>query len=109
MPLQDVLYEFVRCTLAHEGRIGKNVEFDGNEGITMEIRDDMLILSGELIRRLLVVPEFAPENVGEFPQNADMPMEVVGWSLFGARRDNHADYLTERQKRLVAITKPTHS
>lgn len=107
MPLQDVLYEFVRCMLAHEGRIGKNVEFADTDKISIEIKDDRIILGGELLRRLLIVPEYAPENATEFPQNAEMPQEVVGWVLFGKRRDKHAEYLTERQQRLVVVRAAT--
>lgn len=102
MPLQDVLYEFVRCTLAHEGRIGTNVAFAETGAMSVEVTDDRLILGGEVLRRLLMVPEFAPQNSAEFPQVADMPQEVVGWHLFGSRRDSHADYLTKRQKRIAA-------
>ncbi len=100
MPLQDVLYEFVRCTLAHEGRIGENVEFAESDKISIEVKKDRLILGGELLRRLLTVVEYAPENATEFPQIAEMPPEVVGWMLFKDRRDSHADYLAERQGRM---------
>lgn len=106
MPLQDVLYEFVRCMLAHEGRIGENVEFVDTDAISVEVKDERLILGGELLRRLLIVPEYAPENAAEFQQVAEMPQEVVGWLLFGKRRAGHTDYLNERQKRLDAITPP---
>lgn len=107
MPLQDVLYEFVRCMLAHEGRIGENVEFADTDAISVEVKDERLILGGEVLRRLLIVPEYAPENAAEFPQVAEMPQEVVGWHLFGRRRDGHAAYLTERQQRLAAIPPTT--
>ncbi len=103
MPLQDVLYDFVRCTLAHEGRIGGNVEFAETDRISVAIMDDRIILGGEVLRRLLIVPEYAPENASEFPQVAEMPQEVVGWVLFGKRRDSHSAYLTERQKRLAMV------
>jgi hypothetical protein len=103
MPLQDVLYEFVRCTLAHEGRIGANVEFAQTDHISVEIKDDRIILGGQMLGRLLIVPEYAPENSSEFPQVAEMPAEVVGWLLFGKRRQAHAEYLSERQKRVEAI------
>lgn len=107
MPLQDVLYEFVRCTLAHESRIGENVEFAETDAISVEVKDDRLILGGEMLRRLLIVAEYAPENATEFPQIAEMPQEVVGWMLFGQRRNSHADYLAQRQNRLPAATPST--
>jgi hypothetical protein len=107
MPLQDVLYEFVRCTLAHEGRVGANVEFADTDKISVEVKDDRLILGGELLRRLLIVAEYAPENAAEFPQIAEMPPEIVGWMLFGQRRNGHADYLVQRQSRLAVSPTPT--
>lgn len=103
MPLQDVLYEFVRCTLAHEGRIGENVEFADTDRISVEVKDDRLILGGEVLRRLLIVAEYAPENAAEFPQIAEMPPEVVGWLLFGQRRDSHVEYIQIRQNRVNTI------
>lgn len=106
MPLQDVLYKFVRCTLAHEGRMGTNVEFADTDKISVELKDDRLVLGGEMLRRLLMVSEYAPENAEEFPQIAEMPPEVVGWVLFGQRRDNHADYLAQRQSRLPIANRP---
>jgi len=103
MPLQDVLYEFVRCTLAHEGRIGQHVEFAETDKISVEVKDDRLILGGEMLRRLLIVAEYAPENSEEFPQIAEMPPEVIGWLLFGQRRDSHAEYIQTRQDRLKTV------
>lgn len=102
MPLQDLLYEFVRCTLAHEGRIGENVEFIETDQISVEVNGNRLILGGEVLRRLLIVAEYAPENSEEFPQIAEMPPEVFGWLLFGQRRDSHAEYIQTRQDRLTA-------
>ena len=98
MPLQDVLYEFVRCTLAHEGRIGQNVEFTETDDMMFSITDDRLVLGGALVRSLLRVPEFAPENADEFPAIAAMPPEVIAWMLFGQRRASHVQYM---QKRLL--------
>ena len=103
MPLQDVLYHFVRCTLAHEGRVGENVEFAETDELYFEVNDNKLILGGEILRRLLMVPQFAPENAAEFPQVAEMSQEVTGLHLFGQRRDEHAAYLSERQRRLDAF------
>ncbi len=104
MPLQDVLYAFVRCQLAHEGKIGDNVEFLDDDTISFGgVEANRLRLGGGILQRLLIVPEYAPENADEFPQVAEMPAEVVGWLLFGKRRHAHADYLAERQRRLDAI------
>lgn len=107
MPLQDVLYEFVRCTLAHEGRIGANVEFADTDQVSVEVKDDRLILGGAVLQRLLIVAEYAPENAAEFPQIAEMPQEVVGWMLFGQRRNSHSAYLAQRQERLLAVRPST--
>jgi hypothetical protein len=96
MPLQDVLYEFVRCTLAHEGRIGRNVEFTETDDMMFSITDDRLVLGGAMVRCLLTVPQFAPENADEFPSIAAMPPEVVAWMLFGQRRASHVQYMEKR-------------
>lgn len=106
MPLQDVLYEFVRCTLAHEGRIGENVEFADTDHISVEMKDDRLVLGGGMLHRLLIVAEYAPENAAEFPEVAQMPPEVVGSMLFGERRHAHAEYLARRQRRLPPSPTP---
>ena len=103
MPLQDVLYEFVRCKLAHEGHIGENVEFAETDEISVDVKEDRLILGGGVLHRLLIVAEYAPENSEEFPQIAELPPEVLGWHLFGQRRDNHAEYIQTRKDRLKAI------
>jgi hypothetical protein len=102
MPLQDALYTFVRCQLAHEAEIAGNVEFLAGDAISVEVTADRLVLGGGLLPRLLIVPEYAPENADEFPLVAEMPPDVVGWMLFGKRRDNHSEYLEERQRRLTA-------
>lgn len=100
MPLQDVLYEFVRCTLAHEGRIGQNVEFTETDDMMFSVTEDRLVLGGAIVRCLFRVPEFAPENFDEFPSIASMPPEVVAWMLFGQRRASHAQYIEKRQNRV---------
>jgi hypothetical protein len=109
MPLQDVLYKFVRCALSHEGRIGQNVDFVESDRLSVEIKEDRLILGGGFLSRLITIAEYAPENAGEFPLIADMPQDVVGWSLFGQRREAHAEYLRVRQERLNRGNRPTSS
>jgi hypothetical protein len=101
MPLQDVLYTFVRCQLAHEAEIADNVQFLQDDAISVAGEKDRLVFGGGMLKRLLIVPEYAPENADEFPLVAHMPMDVVGWMLFGQRRGSHADYLEQRERRLT--------
>ena len=103
MPLQDALYIFVRCSLAHEGGVSDNIGFVEGNGISFEILEDRVILGGGIMRGLLVVSQYAPENMTEFPEVARMPLDVVGWVLFDVRRDAHAEYLAIRQSRLAEL------
>lgn len=103
MPLQDVLYKFVRCMLAHEGRVGANVEFASTDQLSFEMRSDRMILGGQLLRGLLRVVEYAPENASEFPEVAEIPQDVIGWLLFGKRRQSQEEYLKRRQLRLEVV------
>jgi hypothetical protein len=103
MPLQDILYEFVRCTLAHEGRLGSSVKFLEGDAMTIEVDEECISLGGAFLQRLLLVLIYAPENFSEYPEISAMPIEVAGWNLFGIRRDNHEDYLMARQERITAL------
>jgi len=103
MPLQDVLYKYVRCQLAHEAKIGENVEFLAGNAISVEIKADRIVLGGGMLQRVLIVPEYAPENIDEFPLVAEMPADVVGWMLFRNRRNNHSQYLADREARITAL------
>jgi hypothetical protein len=100
MPLQDVLYQFVRCQLMHEGQIAENVEFTNMDELSFRVTETAIVLGGKLLPRLMLVSEYAPENADEFPEVARMPPEVAGWLLFGDSRGFQAEYLAERQKRL---------
>lgn len=103
MPLQDVLYKFVRCALIHEGGLPGQVEFIPVNGLRFQVLPDKLILTQWLIQRLHVLVQHAPENIDEFPEIAEVPADVIGWVLFGPRRPNHADYLAAREERLKAV------
>jgi hypothetical protein len=103
MPLEDLLYLFVRNCLSHEGKIGGNIEFCDSEQWRIEINEDRVIFGRGILSGLLLVPEYAPENALEFPVAAKMPKDVVGWVLFGERRAAYAPYLDAREARLKTV------
>ena len=103
MPLGVCLYEFVRCNLAHEATLPDNVEFVRTEdnGLFFEITDDVIRLSDSFMDGLARSVEYAPENHDLYPHVAGMPDDVVGWMLFGKRRQGLGDYLDSRRARIA--------
>jgi len=65
-PLQDVLYHFVRCELAHEGAIPGDFILDDRLGFRVEITDKAAIFSQGMLDGLAAVVIHAPENKGVF-------------------------------------------
>lgn len=105
VPMQDVFYEFMRCELAHEGRLPGHVRFiegDGG-GWSIEAGREALTLTSSFILFLSNVVVYAPENMCDFPENKEKPDDVVGWELFGKRRESHKEYLAARRKRILEL------
>lgn len=100
-PLQDMLYRYVRCALAHEGRLPDDIEFIALEELQFQVTADKLTFTKGLVRRLCLVVQYAPENVTEFPELSELPSDVVGWMLFGKARVNQQEYLSVRADRLA--------
>jgi hypothetical protein len=100
MLLQDVLYQFVRCHLAHEAAIASDVLFLKDDRLSTQVDSGRLIFGGAMLPRLLLVPEFAPENAAEFPEAAALTADEFADRMFGARRHAHLDYVNERERRL---------
>lgn len=63
-PFQDLLYQFVRCELAHEGTIPADVVFVRDEGLLLK-GGDTLVLNEVLLQGLANAILSAPENTGE--------------------------------------------
>lgn len=90
MPLQKLLYKFVRNELAHEGKLPKDVKFvDGEPGrVSLEVQPEAITLSKSWMEGLMKCVQFAPENGDEFPEFAETPDDVLRWLMFGKRRDS---------------------
>ena len=65
-PLQDVLYHFVRCELAHEGTIPSDFVLDDRPGFRVEVTDAAVTFSEGLLDGLFAAIVHAPENKNEF-------------------------------------------
>ena len=65
-PLQDLLYEFVRCKLAHEAELPEDIAFQPGENLRVQCGEDRIVFSDALIDGLAHAVEQAPENVGLF-------------------------------------------
>ncbi|MCA9275445.1 MAG: hypothetical protein KDA29_05425 [Phycisphaerales bacterium] len=103
MPMEDVFYEFIRCALAHEGKLPDHVRFFEKEGVgwSLDVDEQAVRLTTSFIELLSNVVVYAPENLSEFPENIEKPDDVIGWELFGKRRDAHKEYLAKRRARVV--------
>lgn len=91
MALEQFLYKFLRCELAHEARLPTDVRFFPAErtgDLTVDIQPAHFGLSHSWMDGLSKVVKFAPENAAEFPDVAKVPDDVVKWFLFGKRRDS---------------------
>lgn len=103
MPLQVVLYQFVRCALAHEASLAENIEVIEHKDLVFSLEDHKLRISQQILSGLANIVRFAPENLDDFPDLAELPQDIVAWNLFGKRREKYADYMNRRQSRLDAI------
>lgn len=106
MPLGECFYAFMRCNLAHEASLPDNVEFfEAKQGSTVvDINDVRIRLSDSWIDGLSRAVTFAPENVDLFPDNAEIPEDVVAWMLFVDHREKLGDYMGQRRVRLRKIS-----
>lgn len=106
MPLQRFFYKFLRCELAHEAQLPSDVWFfpqDKKDTLTIDIEEHRFGLSHSWMDGLARVVKFAPENVSEFPESANIPDDVLKWFLFGPRREGqHVPEYWESRARFAA-------
>ena len=62
MPLQDLLYEVVRCNLAHEGQLPDTIVFEPDMGLRVEVDPDKITFTDGLLDGLCYAVVQAPEN-----------------------------------------------
>ncbi len=103
MPLQQFFYVFLRCELVHEGRLPDDVRFispDDAGGIRISVSEKSIELSRNWLDGLYNAVRFAPENSDEFPEDPELPDDVLKWFMFGRSRENPEvqSYWTERQQ-----------
>ncbi|MDH4240222.1 MAG: YhcH/YjgK/YiaL family protein [Phycisphaerae bacterium] len=60
--LEDLLYKFVRCELAHEGNIPEDIVFEENYDQRYVVTDRQIILPYRLLKGLALAVIEAPEN-----------------------------------------------
>jgi len=102
VPIQEIMYDFVRCHLAHECTISEHIAFCDSDNFDIKFEKDQLALNALYIKRLCMVSEFAPENWEDFPEIAAKSDSDVCEILFGDRMENYAEYIRARRERLVA-------
>jgi hypothetical protein len=61
-PLQDFLYKFVRCQLAHEAELPADIIFVPGSGLQVSVEPIRIVFSDVLIDGLARAVEKAPEN-----------------------------------------------
>lgn len=64
--LQDLLYKFVRCNLAHEAELPEDIKFETSDCLSVSVNDDCITFSDQLIDVLATVVNNAEENRDEF-------------------------------------------
>jgi len=64
--LQDLLYRFVRCKLAHEAELPEDIIFEPGDNLRVEVTDTEVFFSDRLIDGLARAVKQAPENVALF-------------------------------------------
>ncbi len=109
MPLEDVLYTFVRCSLVHEGQLVNKVNFTPSDpgALVCSMTDGCLSLSETYFDGLARVVQFAPENLNHFPDVKQLPNDVLAWFAFGERRESedHIEYIRIRAERVQKLEK----
>lgn len=66
MTMQDLLYEIVRCNLAHEGHLPENIVFEPGTNLSIKVETDKVTLSDSWLKGLTHVIVQSPENSEEF-------------------------------------------
>jgi hypothetical protein len=107
--LQLFFYKYVRCCLAHEAKLHDTVEFIDGEPNTRRIHVDpnekRVRFNWPFIDGLFNTVIYAPENADLFPKEAEMPPDVLAWTLFNKRRD-HAhtvEYMEKCAERVLKL------
>lgn len=73
MPLQDLLYKFVRCELAHEAELPADIVFERGDHLRVKVEPARITFSDVLIDGLALAVEQAPENADLFPKPEERP------------------------------------
>ncbi|MCO6438561.1 MAG: hypothetical protein J5J06_15830 [Phycisphaerae bacterium] len=65
-PLQELLYTFIRCELAHEAGIPRDIVFEPGDQFSICVTDEQLTLPEILVDRIASAVRLAPENASDF-------------------------------------------
>jgi hypothetical protein len=112
MPLQEILYEFVRGNLAHGATLPAKVEFVDAEQdfFVIDIDDTRIRLARSIFERLSEVVIFAPENADLFPRAAETPPDIIAQQCFGVLHKSTVvlEYMERRTERVSKLNKSKH-
>ena len=64
--LQDLLYKYVRCNLAHEAILPKDIIFEQGDSLWVNVTDKSITFSDHLLKVLDIVVRNAHENKDDF-------------------------------------------
>jgi len=71
MPLQNLLYKFIRCELAHEAQLPEDIIFEPGSSLKVSVTDECITFSDVLIDGLCRAVCNAPENKNELTQSQE--------------------------------------
>ena len=70
LPLENLLYKFVRCELAHEAALPADVAFEPTAELAIRTEGNRIVFSGPWADSLATAVVLSPENADEFPEAA---------------------------------------
>jgi len=68
MPMENLLYKFVRCELSHEAALPADVVFEPNAELAIRTQGNRMVFAGPWADRLASAVVLSPENADEFPE-----------------------------------------
>jgi len=71
MPLQNLLYKFIRCELAHEAQLPEDIIFEPGNSLKVSVTDNCITFSDGLIDGLCRAVCNATENKDELTQSQE--------------------------------------
>jgi len=70
LPLENLLYKFVRCELAHEAALPADVVFEPTQELAIRTQGNRIVFAGPWADKLATAVVLSPENEDGFPEAA---------------------------------------